>query len=358
MITSDVARLARAKRAFTTRRVPADEIFTLLDQAALDQRFLVRSFRPGDLALARVEEVGHHTRIERCDGRRARLFPGDEVIVALGSRYAPDQFEAVVPEQLGPCHLAAAGGIAGVVRVVHDRIIKPTELRLIGLIASAKGRVLNLADYAMAPIPAAPDLPAVAVVGTAMNAGKTTSAAALIRGLAAAGRRVGAAKVTGTGAGGDVWHYRDAGAAEVLDFTDAGHVATYQLPQAELVEIVNTLIAGLAEAGCDVAVVEIADGICQTETAALLESPAMGRLTPRVLFAAREAAGAAFGAGALRARGYDVAGVTGLITRAPLAVQEFEALGNGRCLTLDDLSDPATAVDLLPAAEPLLEIAS
>ena len=45
--------------------------------------------------------------------------------------------------------------------------------------------------------------PVLIVAGTAMNAGKTTAAARLIKGLQRAGLRVGAAKVTGTGAGGD-----------------------------------------------------------------------------------------------------------------------------------------------------------
>jgi hypothetical protein len=36
----------------------------------------------------------------------------DAIIVAYGHRYAPDQFEAYVPEDLGPCHLVAGGGVA------------------------------------------------------------------------------------------------------------------------------------------------------------------------------------------------------------------------------------------------------
>ena len=54
-----------------------------------------------------------------------------------------------------------------------------------------------------------------------MNSGKTTTVAAITHGLTAAGLRVGAMKVTGTGAGGDPFLFADAGAAEVLDFTSA-----------------------------------------------------------------------------------------------------------------------------------------
>ena len=58
-------------------------------------------------------------------------------------------------------------------------------------------------------------------------------------------------KVTGTGAGGDTWLLRDAGADPVLDFTDAGHVSTYLLPEAEVERTFVTLVAHLAASGVD-----------------------------------------------------------------------------------------------------------
>jgi hypothetical protein len=36
------------------------------------------------------------------------LFVGDEILVAYGHRYAPAQFLAEVPPDLGGCHLNAA----------------------------------------------------------------------------------------------------------------------------------------------------------------------------------------------------------------------------------------------------------
>ena len=61
-----------------------------------------------------------------------------------------------------------------------------------------------------------------------MNSGKTTTAAHLIKGLVQAGLKVGAAKLTGTGAVGDIWLMQDAGANLVLDFTDTGFPSTYR----------------------------------------------------------------------------------------------------------------------------------
>ena len=101
----DSERLARAKRAFTTRNVPASVLHSVT--AAFTPR-------AGDLVLARVVEVGAHKQVELPTSRKATLFAGDEVILAYGNRYAPDQFEAYVPDDLDLCDLAAGGGIEAV----------------------------------------------------------------------------------------------------------------------------------------------------------------------------------------------------------------------------------------------------
>lgn len=339
----DQIRIGRAKRAFSTRRMNQSDFQVLLEAEDLTGY----TFQSGDLALARVDAIGHHKRIERPDGRRARLFEGDEIIVAIGARYAPDQYEALVPTHLGPCHLAAAGGVAGRIVEMHDRIVRPTEITLLGLIGSRHKRPLNLSDAALPPCAATPDTPAFVVAGTSMNSGKTTTAAGLIHGLSAAGRRVGAIKVTGTGAGGDFWHFTDAGAAQVLDFTDAGYVSTY-LQSGEAIDmIVATLMNELAAKGCDVAVIEIADGLGLDETADLLRRPLMRRLAPNALFAAREASGAVHGVEWLTNQGYDVVGVSGQICRSPLAIRELGRMTPAPCLGFETLCDPDFAASLL-----------
>ena len=52
----------------------------------------------------------------------------------------------------------------------------------------------------------------IAVIGTSMNSGKTTTIRYLVRGMSAGGARPGTTKVTGTGSGGDYWVMLDAGA--------------------------------------------------------------------------------------------------------------------------------------------------
>lgn len=341
-----LARLDNAKRAFTTRRVEFTSGMRLL-----------RSGQPqaGDLVLARIETLGQHQRVESPHGRRAQLYEGDEIVVAYGERYAPDQFEAVVPEDLGPCDLVAGGGVAGKVLSRHAKIKRATRIQPIGLIADSFGRPVNLARHALPLRALRDDRPRViAVAGTSMNAGKTTTAAGLIHGLSRAGLKVAATKVTGTGSGGDVWSMVDAGAARVLDFTDMGHASTAGLPHERIEAVALSLIAHSAAEGADVVVVEIADGVLQRETAALLAAPAFRAAIDGVLFAAGDALGAIGGRDWLLAHGHNVIGVSGLVSASPLATREAAAAMGQPVLLLDQLRDPVFAPQLAFGAAPAI----
>jgi len=330
-------RLAAAKRAFTTRNV----------DLALAHRLVRSGVRPkaGDLILARVTAIGQHRRIENVHGRRGTLYVGDEIVVAYGNRYAPDQFEAYVPEDLGPCHLVAGGGVAALSTCRHARVKAPTAIEVIGALAGANGAMLNLFDFARpAPgnVSARPPL-VIAVVGSSMNAGKTTTVAGLVHGLGKAGFRVGAAKLTGTGSGGDLWSMRDAGAALALDFTDAGHASTFGTGPEELARVTKMLLAHLAEEQADIAIVEIADGLLQEETARLVEMGHKEGWFDGVLFAAADAMGAAFGSSWLTQRGIAPLAISGLVSASPLAAREAEGATGVGVVTLAELRDPVAS---------------
>lgn len=316
MVPIPPSRIARAKISYTTRNVNLTLAANLLTGERL---------RPnvGDLVLAQISKIGQHTAIELTTGRRASLFPLDEIVVCYGNRYAPDQFEAEMPHDLTSCHLVAGGGIASRALSWHSDMHSPTAINPIGLLADANGRRINLSSAALTKPNYPTKIPhTVAVVGTAMNAGKTTTAANLIRGLTIAGLKVGAAKVTGTGSGRDVWLMNDAGARLTLDFTDAGFPTTFRASAAEVDGIFSTLTGHLAKAGMDVIVLEVADGLYQTETAALLDSPTFIRTVNNVIFAASDAMGALAGVEWLRHKGLPVLGVSGLLTASPLAMIE------------------------------------
>lgn len=337
----DQVRLLRAKRGFATRRAE------LRHAACLDR---AGEIAPGDLVLARVVALGHHKGVERPDGRKAQLYTGDEVLLASGARYAPDQFEGAHVARPGPASLLAAGGIAGVARARHERVGRPTQLEVLGVLCDRDDAPINVARYALppqglsAPLASARTTPlrpgqVLAVAGGSMNNGKTHAATCLIHGLAAKGLRVAALKATGTGAGGDLFRMTDAGAAFVADFTDCGHASTHGAAPGACEEIAERLLAHAA-LHADIAVLELADGLMQRETAALLRSLRFRRLVDGVVFAAADAIGALHGTRALEKLGHAVVAATGLFARSPLAMREAAAFGLDRLAMAEQLQDP------------------
>lgn len=334
-----IERLEQAKKAFVTRRVDLAQAWGLSRQ---------HTPRSGDLILATVSELGHHSRIELPNGRRAQLYVGDEIVVAYGERYASDQFEAVVPKEFGPCHLVAGGGIAAKMLARHAQTRKPTEITPSGVLVGADGSPLNLLQFALPRPPRRPVARnVVAVVGTSMNSGKTTLAANLIRGLTLSGVRVGACKVTGTGSGGDLWSMVDAGAAHALDFTDVGYSTTAGLDIAAVDRAANTLISHLEELGADIVVVEIADGLLQRETAALLDpTSSFSSRVDALLLAAADSMGAHAGVEWLRTRNLPLRAVSGLVTASPLAAREARAAAGVDIIPTKAFADPDYAAKL------------
>ncbi|MEM1247872.1 MAG: DUF1611 domain-containing protein [Acidobacteriota bacterium] len=331
------ARSNASKVAFTCRHVDLSSLRGLTTACVP---------RAGDLVLAEVVRRRQHPRIELTDGRKATLFPGDEILVAYGNRYASDQFESLVPEDLDPCHLVASGGVASRVRHRHNGVRPATEIRPIGLVTDSSGVVVNLSSFGIELEPPVRRPPCFAVVGSSMNAGKTRTAMQLIWALKKAGFRVGAAKITGTGSGGDYWKFVDSGADRVLDFGDAGHVSTYLVELDELLRIARGLVGELERSGAEVVVLEIADGVFQGETAALLESPEMRALVDGYFLAVTDSLSASAGADWMRRRSLPLLALCGTLTRAPLAIREASTATEVPILSLSELSCPNVASSL------------
>jgi hypothetical protein len=345
----DPRRLASAKSAYTTRFV------TRLISGDPHGYGLISGGqvvpRAGDVVLARVSELGQHLRIERPDSRKAMLFEGDEILVAYGDRYAPDQFEAEVPANLGQTHLVAAGGLAGTVISAHSKMIAPTRIEPLGLLVDARGTMTlrRCAPYAILEPQAAHTLGrvrrplVVGVLGTSMNSGKTTTVASLVRGLSGAGLEVAAGKVTGTGAGGDPMLFHDSGASRVLDFSDFGYGSTYRLAHGEVLGLLVSLIRELASTSPDVIVVEVADGLYQQETARLVKDPLFRLHVDQVVFAAGEALGALAGQTLLAGHGLSPVAISGVLTASPLAKREAALALDVPVLDKSELASPQIA---------------
>jgi len=305
----------------------------------------------GDVVVARVARIRSHRQIETPVSRKATLFEDALVLLAYGHRYAADFFLAHVPSTLDHCHLVAAGGVAGVVTEVHGAVDSPTEIEPLGLLATADG-VVNVAGFGAYanPLDARPreGRPRViAVLGTSMNAGKSTVVACLVNGLSRAGRRVGAGKITGTGAGNDRMHYQDAGAHAVLDFTDFGYATTFRTRFDDIRALTVNMVNALADTGADTVIVEIADGIYQRETTMLLRDPVFHGTVDAVVFASSDALGARAGVAELVDAGLPVLAASGIMTRSPLATveaREVLAQYGVPVVASYDLTDPERAM--------------
>ncbi len=350
-VYSDITRIRNASWAFTTRRVTRDTAKILLPLEGKPQ--------PGDLILATVDFLGQHPGLQLPNGRRKQLFPGDEIVVAYGNRYASNQFEAVIPETFGPCHLVAGGGIASRAVSWHVSMKKgPTLITPIGVLGDLNNKRMNLSGFALSPLNEIKTrLPtAIAVVGTGMDSGKTQSCAFLVRGLISAGLRVAYAKITGTGAGGDTWLLTDAGAYPVLDFTDAGMATTYMITIEQLELLLMTLMGHIANENVDAMVLEIADGVMQQETAALLKSPVFASLVAGIVMASQDSMGASAGIHFLKHYAKPpVLAISGIISAAPLQVREAEIALNLPVYDREGLATPENAMSILAGAQRHME---
>ncbi|MGJ3404063.1 DUF1611 domain-containing protein [Glutamicibacter sp. Je.9.36] len=350
----DAQRARTIRAAYTTRFVAAELQRNPQDFEIVRRANMVP--RAGDVVIAAVTELGKHTRLQSPVSRRQLMFVGQEIMVAYGHRYAPDQFLAHVPDNLGPCQLVAGGGVASEVIEQHASIDMATQLQPAGLLMR-QGKVVNLADFAPLGIEnaspraaqvAAPRPPVIAVLGTSMNSGKSTTLGCLVNGLVNSGMEVAAGKATGTGAGNDPNLFTDAGAFSVCDFTDFGFPTTYRLDYETVRDLLVAMIREQSATGADAVVIEIADGLFQGETSRLLRDPIFAEHVDRVLFSAQDALGAQAGERILREAGLDVAAVSGVLTASPLAAMEAQAQLSTPVIGTFDLCQAEVAAALLP----------
>lgn len=333
-------RLLNAKIAYTPRNLRLESVAVLWQEDDVIPDI-------GDMLLAKVIETGYPAGLELTHGGCSALFTGDEIIVCYGNRYAPDQFEAQVPKDLGSCDLVAAGGIAARMNHPHANVKTPTSIQPIGLLADSNGKRINLKDTALPKLMSLfPHPYTVAVIGTTRTAGQATTAATMIRGLTNAGFTVGVAKVTGTGSAKDAELMTDAGAKLALDFTHAGFPSTYLATAEQIDYIVEMLITHLSVVRVDAIVIEVADGLLQGETAALLNSRVFAKIVDSVILAADDVADAAAGVECLKHKSLPVAAISGRLTASPLAI--IEAIDIAGLPVLDQAAlSSQTIVDVL-----------
>ncbi len=307
-----------AKVATVLRHVQRDQVGGLVQN---------KSPSVGDVLLAKVTSVGDKDTLQSPDGRNVELHEGDKILVSYGNRYAVEEYKAMVPDNMKECHLVSSGGVAALIEETNGVMGEPTTIKPLGLVTNHDGKVLNIKQFSMRPleIDAQSRPTTIAVLGTGMDAGKTTSASALVKGMERAGHKVGFGKMTGTGLSSDIHKPQDAGAIAVCDFVDMGYPSTYKVETEDLINVLQGITTNLSLRGTDVNIIEIADGVLQSDNKKLLRSDAFKSQIDGVLLAADSGLSALYAAEKLNEHEIPVLALSGRMMLAPLAVNEFKS---------------------------------
>lgn len=321
--------MADMRVPYALRRVPATSFKTLLPLAQTPQA--------GDITLAKIESVGKNTRLELACGRLCTLHEGDLLAVVFGNRYATKQFEGYARREGERSDLLSVGGLCGMVESRHTSVGAPTRLRQLGALGDAGMRPLRLREFSLEPVSHTRRPRVIVVCGSSMDAGKTYTVASLITGLRRSNFNVAGIKLTGTAAGRDTWSMLDAGACAALDFVDGGYPSTYLSTLPELLDLYRLLTTQAAAHRADWIVVEIADGVVQKETAALLRSSALTSTVDAWVLAASDPLAAVGGVSQLQRWGIQPLAVSGVVSMSPLAMREVTEATGRPCLSAKEL---------------------
>ncbi len=321
--------MADMRLPYALRRVPASTFKTLLP--------LPESPQTGDIVLAEIESIGKNARLELASGRLCSLHEGDRLAVVFGNRYATKQFEGYARRDGHRSHLLSVGGLCGMVESRHSSVAAPTRLRQLGALGDGAMRPLRLRDFSLEFVSHTSHPRVVAVCGSSMDAGKTYTVASIITGLRRSNFNVAGIKLTGTAAGRDTWSMLDAGACAALDFVDGGYPSTYMCPLPELLDLYRLLTAQAVSHRADWIVIEIADGLVQKETAALLRSPAFISTIDAWVLAASDPLAAVGGVVQLQRWGIEPTAVSGLVSMSALAMREVTEATALPCISAEAL---------------------
>jgi hypothetical protein len=262
----------RRNEMVVTTRVRLDRIASSTRNAGLSPEVIV-----GDeilasegyvLAVRILEDKSTYNTVEDVTGRMLSLRAGDVLAGTLGTRRALRGYAGVVPTHISvgdTLEVLNLGGILGQCTSVNPDIGPPFRAEVLGAILAFPelgdriGRPAHIKDHAVPPADTLESgVPVIYVAGTCMNAGKTVAATELVRGLARAGLKVAAAKLTGVSLMRDALSMVDAGAIAALTFNDVGIASTHP---GITVATAKGIFNRLAAAKPDVIVAELGDGI-------------------------------------------------------------------------------------------------
>jgi hypothetical protein len=298
----------------------------------------------GDIALFEVVTLGRHQTVQSESKRNVAIFEGDLILASFADRYATSQFEGYVPKEILPEYdILGAGGVIGVVKSKNASLIdiEPTKVKWLGFATDEQGKIINSKFYGMERPAFSGEKkgpPVILSIGSTMDSGKTTSAAYISRGLYLAGKQVGFIKLTGTAYTKDKDFVLDCGAAFTLDFSDAGYPSTFTVPADEILDIYELLRNRMWNFGqLDYIVMEIADGILQTETASLIADQRFMKTIDHVVFSSGDSLSVLHGLEVLQKINITPRLLCGRFTMSELLIREVSDRVNIPVMGIEDL---------------------
>ncbi len=285
----------------------------------------------GDLIFGEVFELGHHSSIESRSARLHTINIGTRAIFVYGNRYAPDQFEGLVPDKFNDyVDLFSRGGVVGKVVSQNQMLGVSTKIRQLGYVCNEDGEVINTRDFVLLKPTVntrkKPGAKLVLCVGTSMNSGKTKAAAACCYAITSMGKHVRAAKITGTASLKDILLMNDCGAEHIADFTYFGQPSTYKLELKQLLAMFNDFDMKYGNNAENYLVIEFADGIFQRETAMLLKSEEVRSRVSKLIFCAPDSTAVYGGINRLKEEfGLEPDAISGICSSSPLAMREIQS---------------------------------
>ncbi len=301
------------------KRVRLDKIASVTQSLALERNAVLSTEIPaesGAVVCGRVLNAKTvYNTLEDVHGRKVTLHPGDVIAGALGHRDALRGYSGYVPEKIevgDELQLLNIGGVIGTGAKAAPGIGEPFRIEVLGAVLEfpyLERRVGVPANIKRAALPSeeisdpAALPPVVALVGTAMDSGKTTAACTLIAEMTRAGLRVGAGKLTGVSLRRDILAMQDCGASAVTTFTDFGVVTTNEENAPKTAHAIIQHLAAEDSTPPDVIVLEFGDGLLGTYGVhALLSDKVLQAAITKTILCAHDPVGAWGGVQLLRDR--------------------------------------------------------
>lgn len=236
--------------------------------------------------------------IEFSTGRIGLLVTGDTIPGVLGKRRATREFSGDVPKSLkvgDTLYLLSQSGVLGEIQGVDPGYGQALPLKFLGGLTQ-KGKPLNLIDS----VTEGSNLwgnsaPLIAVVGTCMNTGKTTTICKIVKYFKQKGLKIAYAKLTGIAYQGELLKVKDFGADETLNFVDGGLPSTCGDPS-QSTKVAIGLLKKLNQTNPDLIIAEFGASILgEYNVSTLLENLEIRQQIKATILAANDSV-AAWGA--------------------------------------------------------------